>query len=487
MSDKLPRGVQELIRRARQSDILAVYELYRIYSQSDFGVEKDANTAGAYHEQLCELAKELPLNLTQLFLKDFRLFKELKIDFDHQLTVIIGNNGAGKTTILEAIAKCLSWVSARMLTATGKGSPIVEHDIRNDFDANGVPVQQSYAEVTSYFSLSVDKLDLDFDLTLAKAKEGFSGKVGSKVQYSETLGEMYRLLGENSLVPLPFFAFYSVGRTLKSSSSKSFPVAKMNSRFAGLSDGMTAGSNLDRFFSNYIVLHNLAEDSDNKSKYQAQLRLLNGLLENAVEGLSGFKVKRPAGHDAVYVNNGQTEVEVWQLSDGQKVLLALVGDIALRLLTLNSGIKEPIENSHGIVLIDEVELHLHPKWQRKVVKTLLNSFPKCQFVLTTHSPQIPGEIQANSLRVLSLDNASNVQVSIPPQAYGLTSSAVLQELMGAEDINVKVNENIEDIFNLIDKEKFSEARDKIARLKRLLGGSVPKLVEAESWLTMLED
>jgi|SRR5690554_302346 len=483
MSNKLPKGIQELVRRAKQNDFFAVYELYRVYSQGDFGLEKDAAAAVRYLVQLQDLAKNSPFYLTKLKLKDFRLFKDFSLDFDKQLTVIIGNNGAGKTTILEAVAKCLSWVSARMLTATGKGSPIVEHDIRNELNVSGVSEQQSYAEITSYFDLSSDK----FDLTLAKAREGFSGRVGSNVQYSETLGEVYRLLGKNNLVPLPFFAFYSVGRTLKNSSSKSFPVAKMSSRFAGLNDGMVAGSNLDRFFSNYIVLHNLAEDSDNKSKHQAQLSLLNGLLENAVEGVSDFKVKRPAGHDAIYVKHGQTEVEIWQLSDGQKVLLALVGDIALRLLTLNAGVEEPIKNSHGIVLIDEVELHLHPKWQRQVIATLLEAFPKCQFIVTTHSPQIPGEIQAKHLRILSLVDEDNIRVSTPDQAYGLTSSAVLQELMGAADVNTEVNVKIEKIFELIDKDDFSAAKNRIAELKKELKGDIPKLIEAESWLIMLED
>lgn len=483
MNDKLPKGVKDLIRRAKLNDPFAIYELYRIFLQGDLGLDKNVGAANKFYEQLCSNAMKLPVNLSKLQLKDFRLFKELTIDFDQQLTVIIGSNGSGKTAILEAVAKCLSWISARMLTATGRGSSIVDSDIRNELNASGASEQQNYAELTSYYDLSSNK----FDLTLAKAKEGFSGKVGSKVQDSETLGEMYRLLGENSLVPLPFFAFYSVGRTLKSSSSKSFPAARMNSRFAGLSDGMVAGSNLDRFFANYIVLHNLAEDSDDKNRYKEQLRSLNLLLEGAIEGVSGFKVRRPAGHDAIYVNNGKAEVEIWQLSDGQKVLLALVGDIALRLLVLNGGIKEPIKNSYGIILIDEVELHLHPKWQRKVVKTLLDSFHKCQFILTTHSPQIPGEVSAKHLRILSLDDDNNIQVSTPSQSYGLTSSSVLQNLMDAEDINANVYGKIVGVFELIDKEEFVEAREKIAQLKEELGGSVPKLIEAESLLTMLED
>lgn len=475
MNNDLPKGVQRLVRNANHGDPLAMFEVSRIYREGDFGVPEDQDVAEKYFQQLQSIASDLPLHLQTVELKNFRLFDELTLELDDKLTVIIGNNGSGKTAILDAIAKSLSWILARMLTNTGRGSLILLSDIRSEAD---------YSDVATSFLLDDNKVDI----TLARASEKFAGRVASDVQMSELLGLMYKQLGAaNETIPLPLFAFYAVDRTLKRPSGKQSPKAKISSRFMGLEDGIVAANHLERFFSNYIALHNLANDAVEKKHYKRLLSILNNVLEQAVDGVSDFNVKRPDGRDAIYATNKGCEINVWHLSDGQKVLLALIGDIALRMLTLNGKIDDPIKNTPGIILIDELELHLHPKWQRQVISALTHIFSSCQFIITTHSPQIPGEIQAKHLRILSLDDEGKVAVNIPKQSYGLTASAVLEMLMGADSVNETIDENTNEIFRLIEDERYTDARAKIEELKKAINGTIPKLVEAESWLTMLEE
>src|SRR5699024_8280589 len=120
VNNYISRGVQRLIREANNNDPLALFELSRIYQEGDFGISADPVEAKRYFQKLQHQAKNLPLKLSHLKLKDFRAFGEFSLDLDKRLTVIIGDNGVGKTTILDAISQCLSWIAARMQTSTGK-------------------------------------------------------------------------------------------------------------------------------------------------------------------------------------------------------------------------------------------------------------------------------------------------------------------------------------------------------------------------------
>ena len=87
-------------------------------------------------------------------------------------------------------------------------------------------------------------------------------------------------------------------------------------------------------------------------------------------------------------------------------MVAMVADIAVRCASLNPQFKgEAAQNTPGVVMIDEIDLHLHPKWQRRVVNDLLNAFPKIQFVATTHSPFVIQSLPAmEGVQLLNLDN-----------------------------------------------------------------------------------
>ena len=114
-----------------------------------------------------------------------------------------------------------------------------------------------------------------------------------------------------------------------------------------------------------------------------------------------------------------------QLSDGEKCLLAMTGDIARRLAMANPYADNPLQGG-GVVLIDEIELHLHPGWQRRVVPALERTFPNVQFILTTHSPQVLSSVAREQIVLLSGFQA----VSRLPYTEGRDSNAILSELMG---------------------------------------------------------
>lgn len=136
-------------------------------------------------------------------------------------------------------------------------------------------------------------------------------------------------------------------------------------------------------------------------------------------------------------------------------------------------------------MIDEIELHLHPKWQRDVLSRLRSVFKSCQFVVTTHSPLVLGEVEARCVRFLEYQDGKIV-VTVPTEAYGMDANRILQEFMDAPVRNKQIDAELKVLFELIDQEHFDEARAKIITLEKALGEDEPELTRASSLIKFLE-
>ena len=137
------------------------------------------------------------------------------------------------------------------------------------------------------------------------------------------------------------------------------------------------------------------------------------------------------------------------------------------------------------MLIDEIELHLHPKWQRDVLQRLRDTFKACQFIVTTHSPMVLGEVPARCVRFLEFVDGK-VKVFTPSEAYGMDANRILQEYMGASVRNRQVEADLKALFELIDQERFDDARTAISMLEDKLGNAEPELTRASSLIRFLE-
>ena len=169
------------------------------------------------------------------------------------------------------------------------------------------------------------------------------------------------------------------------------------------------------------------------------------------------------------------ELRVDQLSDGEKCTLAMVGDLARRAAIANPALENPL-TGEGVVLIDEVDLHLHPGWQRHVVSTLEATFPNCQFLVSTHSPQIISHVAPK--RIWLLDRTrSGVSASRPAESFGHTAGRILEDIMDVPERPQEIKERLSDLFLAIQEEKLTEANELLSNLTSTLG-SDPDLVRA---------
>lgn len=435
------------------------------------------------------------MEITKLRLENLGRFREQEIAFaptdsvQSNVTVLIGNNGAGKTSVLKSLATSLSWFVARLRSEKGSGSAIPEEVILNGKSSAAI-----YLDVHD---------QQDFHWMLAKSRAGKKGEHSSQLHDAARLADQYRsLLTADDNVSLPLIAFYPVERVvldipLKIKDKHSFL------QLDGYDNSLNQGVDFRRFFEWFRE----REDSENESaipnqvleylkdvigktngdKVWQELQKLNAsakdrqltavrsAIANFMPGFSDLKVKRkPRLHMAID-KNGET-LNVLQLSQGEKSLMALVGDIARRLAMMNPGLENPLHGD-GVVLIDEVDMHLHPQWARSIIERLTRTFPNCQFVLTTHSPLVISDCK--DVLVYSLDNGELTPV---PSQYGQDANTVLLDVMNTDIRNATINTRINDLRDLIEDGRLNEAQALLHELEAELPPQNLELTKARLFL-----
>jgi predicted ATP-binding protein involved in virulence len=173
-------------------------------------------------------------------------------------------------------------------------------------------------------------------------------------------------------------------------------------------------------------------------------------------------------------------LEVDQLSGGEKSLLAMAGDLARRLALANPSLGDPL-SAEAVVLIDEIELHLHPGWQRMVVERLQQTFPHCQFILTTHSPQVLSQVPAES--VILLERFQRME--LPAGTLGRDSNSILSEVMGVPERPPAMAQRLHEVARMIDSGALPAAREVLEELARQLGQHDSEVVRLRALIGFL--
>ena len=431
------------------------------------------------------------MKIFELSLFNYRCAKELILsDLQKDLNLFVGVNGAGKTTLLDALAHLLTVANARLRSPHGKGIPLPELDIRIGSATAALGVECQRAEAS----------DEELYWTVLQTRAGHNPRVPTHITSMEDgssiINEWARALRDEiersqERCNLPVFVYYPVHRAvldiplrirklhdfgLLQSSDQALPLGR-KSRKSGI-----GFREFFEWFRNREDLENERYREPGPFQPDPQLQAVRDALSVFLPGFQGFSIKRNPLR-MVATKQGRP-IRVDQMSDGEKILLALIGDLARRLAIANPARPKPLQGE-GIVLIDEIDLHLHPSWQRTVIPRLLSTFPGCQFFITTHSPQVLGEVESRCLHLLRQDDAGELQVAKAEQALGLDSAEILETLMETERRNEEVAARLAAVFDLIDRGEFEDARREIEKMKKDLNGEIPELVRAEALLTML--
>lgn len=412
------------------------------------------------------------MHVSELKLLNFRGAESLPVSLDEHLNVFVGMNGSGKSSILDATAIMLSWLVNRIRSTSASGRPIGETDIRNGSPAATIEI---VCHDESYFSWS-----------LAKARSGYSRKDHVSILLSATeRAKHYQAMISDSLgeVNVPVLAYYPVNRAVLD-----IPLRIRNKHHFGLLDAydgaLTSGANFRTFFEWFRE----REDLENENRrYQddlikpegyafpdPQLEAVRGALAIFMPDFSNLTVRRKPLRMEVE-KQGQ-RLTVNQLSDGEKCLMAMIGDLARRLAIANPVRKNPLEGD-GVILIDEIDLHLHPKWQRILIPRLREVFPNCQFLVSTHSPHVITHIQPEHLHLLKMEGGA-LEVVAVAESYGKSVDRILEDIMGLETTRPDaVHHDLQQLHDLIQQGDLARAQTELAALQEKIGAD-PELVKA---------
>ncbi len=439
------------------------------------------------------------MKLQRLHLRNFRCFDDLTLDFGKRLTVIIGDNGAGKTALLDAIAIGFGRYLTKLPDVTGRASSVADiridrwehkepimmlaweaqtHDNQKIIWAGGRRRDASVGAPTLRKVLSIEKIEF-----LAK---GFKG-------IDEFTNNILLKSGENESYFLPVIAYYGTNRAIREEIQRRRGFKKNFSRFDSLSDAL----NPDSHFKAAFEWFNAMEDVERRERIsQRNFDYVLPELEIVREAITrllpdGFSAPRTEIRPLRFVidkltdKNTKRTFRISQLSDGYRVVLGLAMDFARRLAQANDekslemvGATSPLDVP-AIALIDELDLHLHPSWQQRIITDLMQTFRNTQFIVTTHSPQVLSTVKRENVRVIGFD-ANGKMIAAPPLAttYGEPSGEIMQSVMHVDpQPPIPEKEKLDKLTELVDQGAYEskEAFTLLQHLSSALGEGHPQL------------
>ena len=409
------------------------------------------------------------MRIDTLTLKNFRRFDKLEMNFRPQFNLLVGKNGSGKTTILDGLSVAMgSWLlGMAKYNKDSKARSINREEARLkciQFAKDGKKlVRYEYQHpVIVKAEGEVTGKKLVWDRTL----EGQSGRTTSigaaRIKLLAQSAGRTAMYGETP-VTLPLISYYGTGRIwqqprdLKAKRESSNTKAS-KSRMKGYLNSHDPRSDANSLFRWIQTQQYIALQEGDAPELNAVKRAILSCIEGGKK--LWFSVSLA---DLILEIEGQERQPFNNLSDGYRNMIAMVGDIAWKAVQLNPhlGTKAPAETP-GIVLIDELDLHLHPTWQRRVIEDLRRTFPKIQFICTTHSPFLIQSAHAGEVIGLDMDVASEDYV-------GASLEDIVEEVQGTKQPQMSLA-----------SKRLAEATEKYALALRANGkGDKLRLAQAE--------
>jgi predicted ATP-binding protein involved in virulence len=450
------------------------------------------------------------MKIKHIRIQDFRGIDDLSLDFgSDNINVLIGVNGVGKSSVIDCVCLLLSAYVEKLreefsernlqqssdesnyainsgnssvtigVGGTNNGTIIVtgdsnaiqhSHKQKNEVDDIRNGANSSVAKIL----VSHNQKDFTWSKIIERGKDK-SAKKTAEGSLRMLIDQIVRSYSPDFSVPLVLC--YLVNRavldiSLDLSDTSDFTQLK------ALDDSLTGiQTRFDDFFRWFRSL----EDLENEERRDApdyrdrRLEAVRKALPKFMPEFTNLRIRRSPLRMTVFKHD--QELIINQLSDGEKCLLAMVSDLARRLAIANPGLADPLQGE-GIVLIDEIELHFHPQWQRGILPTLSSTFPNCQFIVSTHSPQIVSDVQPDAIYLLQ-QTPQGVTVSHAVSSYGRDSNQILEDLMGVPDRPIHIKHRLQQLFHLIDDGNLEAAQQLKEQLEQQIGFDEPEFVKAD--------
>ncbi|ABK42533.1 ATP binding protein [Magnetococcus marinus MC-1] len=387
------------------------------------------------------------MKLNTLTLSNFRCFESLEITFDDYLTVLVAQNGGGKTAILDAIGVALGPYLGAFDEAVG--SHFSPEDVRTK-PSHTQPSMESLYPLTLVAHGVAEGQEIHWERAL-KGKKSKTTVAGAKNLVLVAKNQQVRIR-QGISVDLPLLAYYGTGRLWRNIRVTTSTKQGWGSRTLGYTNALSPASSFnsfERWFQDTDRAHYdyQLEHSDGPTNYGGAnaflasperdnpfgqaLDAVRGAVDLALESVQWGTLRYSGTHRRIVVSHPAHGIlPVHLLSDGIRNMIGLVADMAYRAVRLNPHLGvEAAQRVEGVVLIDEVDMHLHPAWQQVVLTDLRKAFPKVQFVVTTHSPQVLTTVKRENIRVLEIENGRGTARPPLTQTLGRDNRETIEDVM----------------------------------------------------------
>ena len=435
------------------------------------------------------------MRITSLKLANVRAIETAEFRFQPGFNLIVGVNGVGKSTVLDALRICLSRILRLTPESRSKAMSFRVSDIRNGFPFLDAAISFSIGDDNFHFTRREwrETFAVDDDENLKKLRREILDSERLRDRARNLLRELEESHGvsdsdvfdppmANLMVALhiasvaPNGVFFSPHRSVvPDRTTKSGAAGGKSAAYAKALDARPI--DVAKFAAWMRVQEALAKEQNVAKRH---LKVLRSAVERF---LPSYENLRPADEKSsrLLIDKDGITLDVRQLSDGERGVLVMVLDLARRLAQANPEMKNPAADAEAVVLIDEIDLHLHPQWQRQIAHHLTETFPRCQFIATTHSPQVIGEVEHDRIHIIS-----DGQVYSPTHSFGVDSSRVLEEIMHVNPRTREIQELLTKVSREVGKQQYENARELLVQLVKKLGENDPEVTRIRTLLEFME-
>lgn len=439
------------------------------------------------------------MHISKLRLRNFRCYTDFTINFGENLTVIVAENGKGKTAILDGLAIAMSPYLAAFSGIEVRS--IDKNDVRMvvDFTQERAAMRVQRMKYLLPVSCMAQAITADGEsYTWKREMDTLEGK--TKNYDTEIVSEYGKLLAESLNDNddykhiLPVLGYYGTGRMWKDSSLLDREAEVDLTRSSGYVECLEPTGSYNTFgqWFRYATMSSLEYDRilvekglpPEKNPYSQILKAVKKAIISCISGMGWVDLNYSfAAQNLLITHPEKGDFPLEALSDGARSVISMTADIAYRMARLNPDLGENVTlETPGVVLIDEIDMHLHPSWQQTVVNDLHKAFPKVQFIVTTHSPQVLTSVPAEDIRILHWDE-DLVEIEEPSFSLGAASSQLLKDIQKVDDrpTELPIVKDLQRYLQLVSQDEWDT--DEAAVLRRKLDkwakGMEPALLRAD--------
>ena len=403
------------------------------------------------------------LRPTALKLRNFKGIADLDLTLDESLTLLAGVNGVGKTSVLQAL---LAAVTQAWSALPPNNYP------RFRFSESVTRAGATGAEVLLELGVP-DQSPIPLRLEVQERR----------LHPDPSQFRRLRRYCEKFQPPLPLVVYYEQNRASVSDSNwRDVSVSSKENQASSLHTTTSSPSEFKAWFFEKEADEGLeTRERQNLEYADPELATVRGLLKQ-LDRFTAVRSRKPpeSGERTLYLEKDGADIPFDSLSGGEQAFFLLAADLARRLMLESPG--TPISEAPGIVCIDEIELHLHPAWQKRILRTLMDTFPACQFIVSTHSPQVIGGVEAHHVRLLEPAENGVRTVSQPIATKGRDSNYVLEGVLNTPERDDEASKLFDEFDRLIDARELEDAGQVLDKLDDAVeGGSSRVAVRRAKW------